>query len=101
MVFSEEVSALSRPSGRPTASSAPRTTRWVCRWTRWSRGLPEETAMVAIEYESAKVFETKASRVCDTHGTSPMRSERPPCRCSQGRFWTRRSRTVIQMGRKV
>ena len=26
--------------------------------------MPEETATVAIEYESAKVFETKASRVC-------------------------------------
>ena len=58
IVFSAEVRALSRPSGRPTASSAPRTTRWVCRWTRWSAGLPEATPMVAIEYERAKSFET-------------------------------------------
>eukprot|EP00966_Prymnesium_polylepis_P191186 4431261-Prymnesium_polylepis.2 len=33
-VFSAEVSALARPSGRPTASKAPRTTRCVCRCTR-------------------------------------------------------------------
>eukprot|EP00967_Tisochrysis_lutea_P096739 scaffold141854_cov23-Tisochrysis_lutea.AAC.2 len=31
---SEAVSALRRPSGRPTARSAPRTTRCVWRWTR-------------------------------------------------------------------
>ena len=28
------VRVLSRPSGRPMASNEPRTTRWVCRWTR-------------------------------------------------------------------
>ena len=63
IVFSADVSALSRPSGRPTHSSAPRTTRCVCRWTRWSVGLPDETETVAIEYESANIFETNASSV--------------------------------------
>ena len=62
---------LSRPSGLPTASKPPRTTRWVCRWTRWSRGLPEETPSVATEYESAKSLEVKASRLWATHGVSP------------------------------
>ena len=62
-VFSAPVSALSRPSGSPTASSPPRTTRCVCRWTRWSSGLADETDTVAIEYESANIFETNASRL--------------------------------------
>jgi len=49
IVFSAEVSALSRPSGLPTASSAPRTTRCVWRWTRWSVGFAEATLIEAIE----------------------------------------------------
>ena len=40
---------LRRPSGLPTASRPPRTTRWVCRCTKWSSGFAEETDMVAME----------------------------------------------------
>ena len=46
-VASAEVSAERRPSGRPTSRSAPRTTRCVCRCTRWSAGLPDKTVMPA------------------------------------------------------
>ena len=121
------VSALSRASGRPTASSLrgmglerarsqraaehwkllggggcstrrpswsrvtlpggthePRTTRCVCRWTRWSSGLAEATEMLAMEYESAKSLLTYASHAWATHGTSPMRTERPATRWRSG-----------------
>eukprot|EP00966_Prymnesium_polylepis_P020418 469919-Prymnesium_polylepis.2 len=53
-VFSAAESALSRPSGRPTASSEPRTTRCVCRWTRWSPGLADATESEAMAAGAAQ-----------------------------------------------
>ena len=100
-VFSAETSALRRPSGRPTASNAPRTTRCVCRCTRWSTGLPLATPMVAIEYESAKSFEVKASTTCETYGVSPTSSERPATRWFHGRPCPRRMSHAVHIGRKM
>ena len=88
------VSAESRPSGRPIASSAPRTTRCVKRCTRWSAGLPEKTLRPAIAYEHAKSLLRNASALCATHGTSPITTVRPPMRCQSGRRWHTRSAAV-------
>lgn len=58
----------SRPSGLPETNRLPLTTRWVCRWTRWSAGLPLNTFNPAMEYEQANIFERKASADCATQG---------------------------------
>merc|ERR1719337_656381 len=58
---SAETRHVSRASGRPTASREPRTTRCVCRCTRWSEGLADATETEAMEYERAKHLETNAS----------------------------------------
>mmetsp|Transcript_13032 Transcript_13032/g.42686 ORF Transcript_13032/g.42686 Transcript_13032/m.42686 type:complete len:399 (+) Transcript_13032:645-1841(+) len=99
--LSADASAFSRPSGRPTANREPRTTLCVCRCSRWSIGLAEATLTVAMEKESAKHLETKASTDWATHGMSPIRMDLPATRCSHGRRWTRRSSTVVHHGRKT
>ena len=100
-MFSAAESAFSRPSGRPTASSAPRTTRWVCLWTRWSLGLALATESELMEYERAKSLETNASSDWATQGMSPISSERPATRWSQWRPWHSRRSTVVHHGKKA
>mmetsp|Transcript_16008 Transcript_16008/g.52399 ORF Transcript_16008/g.52399 Transcript_16008/m.52399 type:complete len:213 (+) Transcript_16008:2688-3326(+) len=51
-----------RPSGRPTAMSTPRVTRCVNSWQKLSSALVPCTSRLAMEYERANSFETKASR---------------------------------------
>ena len=61
-VFSSVASALSRPSGRPTASSVPRTTRCVKRCTRWSAGLPEYTCRPAARVAAREELRAEGLR---------------------------------------
>jgi hypothetical protein len=63
--------------------------------------LADATLTVEMEKESAKHLETKASRLCATHGMSPIRMVRPATRCSNGRFWISRSSTVVHQGKKA
>ena len=100
-VASAEVSALRRPSGRPTKSNAPRTTRCVCRCTRWSAGLPDKTVIPAALYAHAKIFERNASALCATHGTSPMTTVRAVMRCFKSRPCHRRIPVMQIWGRNA
>ena len=81
--------------------SVPRITRCVWRCTRRSAGLPDSTPTDATLYAHAKSLDTNASMLCDTHGQSPITTDRAVMRCSSGRLRATRIARHASWGRKT